>query len=69
VDLAGDTTLLPATSTGPIPWSILTDVAPATFHNRVDVPPELMVDGLLLNTMIAGDGVVVDGVTAADGGV
>jgi hypothetical protein len=54
VDVAGDTTLVPTTSTRPIPWSILTDVAPVTFHNRVDVPPILMVDGLLLNSMITG---------------
>jgi hypothetical protein len=54
VDLAGDTTLVPATLTWPIPWSILTDVAPVTFHKRVDVPPALMVDGLLLNAMITG---------------
>ena len=54
VDVVGDTTLVPATSTCPIPWSILTDVAPVTFHNKVDVPPALMVDGLLLNAMITG---------------
>jgi hypothetical protein len=52
VDVAGDTTLVPATATCPIPWSILTDVAPVTFHNRVDVPPELIVDGVLLNSLI-----------------
>jgi hypothetical protein len=50
VDVAGDNTLVPATATCPIPWSILTDVAPVTFHNRVDVPPESIVDGLLLNS-------------------
>ena len=33
---------------------MLTDVAPVTFHNRVDVPPGLIVAGLLLNTMITG---------------
>ena len=54
VDAAGDTILVPATSTWPIPGSILTDVAPVTFHKRVDMPPELMVDGLLLNAMITG---------------
>jgi hypothetical protein len=65
VDVAGDTTLVPATSTRPIPWSILTDVAPVTFHNRVDVPPALIVEGLLLKVPITeGDttaGVVADG--------
>jgi hypothetical protein len=52
VDAAGDNTLVPATATCPIPWSILTDVAPVTFHNRVDVPPESIVDGVLLNSLI-----------------
>jgi hypothetical protein len=33
---------------------MLTDVDPVTFHNRVDVPPTLMVAGLLLNSMITG---------------
>jgi hypothetical protein len=64
VDVAGDTTLVPATATCPIPWSILTDVAPVTFHNRVDVPPESIVDGLLLNSWITGgvpDGGIVSG--------
>ena len=56
MDLAGDTSLVPATSTWPIPWSIVTNVAPVTFHNSVDVPPALIVDGLLLNTTITGDG-------------
>ena len=45
VDAAGDTNLMPVASTRPIPWSILTELAPVTFHNRVDVPPELIVDG------------------------
>jgi hypothetical protein len=54
VDVFGDTSLVPATSTRPMPWFILTDVAPVTFHNRVDVPSELIADGLLLNAMITG---------------
>ena len=66
VDAAGDTTLVPATSTWPIPGSILTDVAPVTFHKRVDVPPALMVDGLLLNAMITGG--VPTGVTGLGDG-
>ena len=33
---------------------MLTDVAPETFHNRVDIPPELIVDGLLLNVPTEG---------------
>jgi len=50
--VAGDTTLVPATLTRPIPWSILTELAPVTFHNRVVVPPELIADGLLLKAPI-----------------
>jgi hypothetical protein len=33
---------------------MLTDVAPVVFHTRVDVPPELIVDGLLLKVPITG---------------
>jgi hypothetical protein len=61
VDVAGDTSLVPAALTIPIPWSILTVSAPVTFHNRVDVSPELIVDGLLLNATITG-GVITCGV-------
>jgi hypothetical protein len=52
VDIVGDTILVPATSTRPIPWSIFTELAPVTFHNRVVVPPELIADGLLLNSLM-----------------
>ena len=54
VDVAGDTTIVPAPLTWPMPWSILTELAPVTFHNRVDVPPALIADGVLLNSMITG---------------
>jgi len=37
-----------------MPWSMLTDVAPVTLHNKIDVPPALIVEGLLLNSRIAG---------------
>ena len=67
VDKAGDTTLEPATSTWPIPLSILTELAPVTFHNKVDVPPELIVDGLLLKVTITEDD--PDGGAVAAGGV
>jgi hypothetical protein len=67
VDVAGDTSLVPATSTRPIPWSILTESAPVTFHNKVDVPPELIVDGLLLKFPIT-DGCTT-GVVGFDAGV
>ena len=45
---------------------MLTDVAPVTLHNRVDVLPTLMVDGLLLNSMITG-GVPTGGIGFGDG--
>jgi hypothetical protein len=54
VDVVGDTTLVPATLTCPIPWSILTDVAPVTAQNKIDVSPASIVNGLLLNSMITG---------------
>jgi hypothetical protein len=54
VVVAGDTTLVPAILTWPMPWSILTELAPLTFHIRVDTPPELIVDGLLLKDPITG---------------
>jgi hypothetical protein len=42
---------------------MLTDVAPVTFHNKVDVPPAFIVAGLLLNAMITG-GVPTGGIVA-----
>ena len=54
MDVAGDITLIPAALTRPMPWSILTELAPVTFHSRVDVPPGLIVAGLLLKTPITG---------------
>ena len=65
VDIAGDTTLVPATSTRPIPWSMLTELAPVTFHNKVDVLPGLIVDGLLLKVPITEG--VPTGRVVADG--
>ena len=66
VDLAGDTTLVPAISTRPMPWSILTNIAPVTFHTRVDVPPGLIVDGVLLNSPIT-EGCPTGGTGFGDG--
>jgi hypothetical protein len=67
VDIVGDTILVPAISTGPIPWSIFTKLAPVTFHNRVDVPPELIADGLLLNSLIT-EGCGIGGMIFDTGG-
>jgi hypothetical protein len=44
--------MVPAALTIPIPLSILTELAPVTFHDKIDVPPELIVDGLLLKVPI-----------------
>jgi hypothetical protein len=66
VDVAGDTSLVPATATTPIPWSMLTESAPVTFHNRVDVPPALILAGLLLNAPITA-GCPTSGVLSATG--
>ena len=66
VDVAGDTTLIPTKPTRPIPWSMLTDVAPVTFQNKVDGLPELIAGGLLLNSVITG-GVPTDGLGFGDG--
>jgi hypothetical protein len=52
VDVAGDIAMEPEALTRPIPWSILTELAPDTFHDRFDVPPGLIVDGLLLKVPI-----------------
>ena len=45
---------------------MLTELAPVTFHNRVDVPPTLIADGLLLNSIITG-GVPTDRIGFGDG--
>ncbi len=66
VDIVGDTTLVPATSTMPIPWSILTELAPVTFHDRVDVSPELIAGGVLLKATITG-GIRTGDVTGGTG--
>jgi hypothetical protein len=44
--------MVPVEFTRPMPWSILTELAPVTFHTRVDVPPGLIADGLLLKVPI-----------------
>jgi hypothetical protein len=65
VGVAGDTSLIPAKSTWPIPWSMLTDVAPVTFQNKTAELPELIADGLLPKAPITGScpagGVVANG--------
>ncbi|MCX6007069.1 MAG: hypothetical protein NTZ34_07400 [Chloroflexi bacterium] len=67
VDVAGDIALDPAALTTPIPWSILTVLAPVTSHTRFDVPPGLIVDGLLLKVPITED--VPDGGVVGDAGI
>jgi hypothetical protein len=56
--------MVPTSFTRPIPWSMLTDVAPVTFQDRIDVSPGLIGDGLLLKVPITEGcttGVVVAG--------
>ena len=67
VDVAGDITLDPTALTWPIPLSILTELAPITFHIKVVVPPGLIAAGLLLKVPITA-GVPDDGV-AGDAGI
>jgi hypothetical protein len=67
VDVAGDITLAPTALTGPIPLSMLTELAPVTFHNKVVVPPGLIVAGLLIKVSITEG--VPDGGVAGDAGI
>ncbi len=52
--LPGITALVPAAATEPIPWLILTDVAPATLQIRVDVCPAFICIGVAVNVTIFG---------------
>jgi hypothetical protein len=52
VDVEGDIAMDPEALTRPMPWSILTELAPVTFHDKFDVPPALIADGLLLKVPI-----------------
>jgi len=67
VDVAGDIALDPWALTSPIPWSMLTELAPVTFQTRFDVSPGLIVDGPLVKVPITG--AVPGGGVDADGGV
>jgi hypothetical protein len=67
VDVAGDITMTPTALTWPIPLSILTELAPVTFHNKVAVPPGLIVAGLLLKVPITAG--VPDGGVAGNAGI
>jgi hypothetical protein len=51
----GITALLPVKATLPIPWSILTLLAPDTFHLSVEDPPEEIVDGSASKELMTGD--------------
>jgi hypothetical protein len=55
----GITTLLPLSATLPMPWSILTVVAPETLQLSVDDSPAEIVGGLAPNEFIAADWLVV----------
>jgi hypothetical protein len=51
----GITTLLPVRATLPIPWSILTVVAPETLQLSIDDSPAVMVGGLAPKELTAAD--------------
>jgi hypothetical protein len=67
VDVAGDITMDPEALTRPIPWSILTELAPVTSHDRFVVSPALIADGLLLKVPIT-EGWAAGAVAAGAGG-
>jgi hypothetical protein len=50
----GITALLPVKATLPIPWSILTVVAPDTFQVSVEDPPAEMLGGLASKEFMTG---------------
>jgi hypothetical protein len=50
----GITALLPDKATLPIPWSILTVVAPVTLQLSVEDSPAAMLGGLALKEFISG---------------
>ena len=45
---------LPEAGSDPPPWSIKTDVAPETLQLRVELPPALMLGGLVVKELITG---------------
>jgi len=51
---AGDTALVPLTATLPMPWSMVTVVAPVTLQLSVATSPGLMLVGLALNEVTVG---------------
>lgn len=50
----GDTDCVPDKGTEPIPWSIVTEVAPVTFQCSVEVPPKVILFGVAEKLKIAG---------------
>jgi hypothetical protein len=54
----GETVALPAGIALPIPWSMLTSVAPDTLHSIVAVLPGVMFEGLALNESMVGKSMV-----------
>jgi hypothetical protein len=58
VVFSGVTILDPVKATLPIPWSMLTAVAPETFHVSVEEAPAEMPGGLASKELITGKSVV-----------
>jgi len=55
-------TAVPDAGTLPPPGDSVTEVAPVTFHDRVELPPALMLVGLAVKALITG------GVTGGEAG-
>jgi len=54
VVVVGDTALVPDRATLPMPWSILTEVAPVTVQSSSADCPDEIFDGLALKELITG---------------
>jgi len=58
-------TALPEAGMLPPPGDSVTEVTPVTFHDKVELPPELMLVGLAVKEMIAGREAGAGGAAAA----
>ncbi|MBA7582403.1 hypothetical protein ES708_24331 [subsurface metagenome] len=58
--MVGDTDCVPLLSTSPIPWSMVTVVAPVTLQDKVADSPDMISVGLALNSVMTG-GAETDG--------
>jgi hypothetical protein len=54
----GATALVPVRATLPIPWSMLTDLAPEVFQFSVEDSPVEILEGLASKELITGDSIL-----------